>query len=290
MAASKRSSSAKRRSTSRRRSAKRPSGSAAREKEEVREETSPPSSGERRGKRVVQATSRAASAAATAALDASRRAVEATPTIVLRAASIIEEEVASGIGAVKRIEQRFLDVDTLRAQHPDHVMSRFRRDAHEAVDIILDIVTAAASTVGEQAGRMVNVSASYLPQRPGSAGTKDNGGSTRSTGIRLSTVRMPGTIAPGGRGELTMSLENESDAAVAEFTLHSSELVSASGYRIPADHVSFDPATLSVAPRASGMVKVTIRVPLDATPGSYEGLLRATQLDGLRAMLVVQVA
>lgn len=216
--------------------------------------------------------------------------MEATPTIVLRAASIIEEEVATGIGAVKRIEQRFLDIDALRAQHPDHVMSRFRRDAHEAVDIILDIVTAAAQTVGEQAGRMVNVSASYLPDRQGSPGTTNNGGSSSSAGIRLSTVRMPGTIAPGGLGELTMSLENESDAAVAEFTLHSSELVSASGYRIPADHVTFDPAALSVAPRASGMVKVTIRVPLDATPGSYEGLLRATQLDGLRAMLVVQVA
>ena len=289
MAASKRSASAKRRTSSRRKTSKRPRASATMDAEAIPPEPETHERDLRAGKRVAQATTRAASAAATAALDASRRAVEATPTIVLRAASIIEEEVATGIGAVKRIEQRFLDVDALRAQHPDHVMSRFRKDAHDAVDIILDIVTAAATTVGEQAGRMVNVSASYLPERPRPASGTDNG-STRTAGIRLSTVRMPGTIAPGGQGELTMSLENESDETVAEFTLHSSELVSAGGSRIPADHVSFKPATLSVAPRTSGMVTVRIRVPSDAVPGTYEGLLRATQLDGLRAMLVVQVA
>ena len=242
-------------------------------------------------RRAAEATGRAASAAANAAagaaLDASRRAVQASPTIVLRAASIIEEEVAMGIGAVKRIEQRFLDVDALRSQHPDHVMSRFRRDAHEAVDIILDIVTAAASTVGEQAGRMVNVTASQLA-RDGSAVGDD--GARRASGTRLATVRVPGTVAPGSRGEVSVSLENASEAATAQFALHSSELVSAGGDRIPSGYVTFSPATLSVPPRESGLVKVTVAVPAAAPPGMYEGLLRATYLDGLRAVLAVQVA
>ena len=249
-----------------------------------------PASGERedRGvRRAAEATGRAATAAATAALDASRRAVQASPTIVLRAASIIEEEVAMGIGAVKRIEQRFLDVDALRSQHPDHVMSRFRRDAHEAVDIILDIVTAAASTVGQQAGRMVNVTASHM----GRDGAPNGGdGARQSSGARLTTVRVPGTIAPGERGEVSVSLENASESATAEFTLHCSELVSAGGDRIPSGNVSFSPATLSVPPRESGLVKVSVAVPSSVRPGMYEGLLRATYLDGMRAMLAVQVA
>ena len=241
--------------------------------------------------RAAQATKRAAGAAATAARVASRRAVEATPTIVLKATSIIEEEVAMGIGAVKRIEQRFLDVDALRAQHPDRVMSRFRKDAHEAVDIILDIVTAAATTVGERAGKMVNVTASHLMQGNASASHRKHGdsGSADAGATRLPMVRMPGTVAPGKDAELMMSLENESDTTTAEFTLHSSELVSASGARIPGSAVMFEPATLAVGPRAAGSVAVRVRVPADAKPGSYEGLLRATQLDGLRAMLAVNV-
>lgn len=242
---------------------------------------------ERGVRRAAEATGRAATAAATAALDASRRAVQASPTIVLRAASIIEEEVAMGIGAVKRIEQRFLDVDALRSQHPDHVMSRFRRDAHEAVDIILDIVTAAASTVGQQAGRMVNVTASHMARDGAQNGDE---GARRSSGARLTTVRVPGTVAPGERGEVSVSLENASETATAEFTLHCSELVSAGGDRIPSGNVTFHPATLAVPPRESGLVKVSVAVPSSVRPGMYEGLLRATYLDGMRAMLAVQVA
>ena len=241
--------------------------------------------------RAAQATKRATTAAATAAIDASRRAMEATPTIVLKAVTIIEEEVAMGIGAAKRIEQRFLDVEALRAQNPDHVMSKFRKDAHEAVDIILDVVTAAATTVGERAGRMVNVTASHLATTKGGTFTaaRSAGGAAEPPATKLATVRMPGTVAPGHEAEVMMSLENESDSATAEFTLHSSELVNSSGERIPASAVTFEPSTLAVGPRAAGSVALRVRVPGDARPGNYEGLLRATQLSGLRAMLSVDV-
>lgn len=248
-------------------------------------------SAERAAERAADATKRAANVAATAAMDASRRAIEATPTIVLKAASIIEEEVAMGIGAAKRIEQRFLDVETLRAQNPDHVMSKFRKDAHDAIDIILDIVTAAATTVGDRAGRMVNVTASRLVTTNGGpfAATRGTPGSAEAASTKLATVRMPGKVAPGQIAELMMSLENESDSATAEFTLHSSELVSSSGERIAASAVTFEPATLAVGPRAAGTVAVRVHVPSSAAPGSYEGLVRATQLGGLRAMLILDV-
>ena len=246
---------------------------------------------ERAAERAAEATRRAANSAATAAMDASRRALEATPTIVLKAATIIEEEVAMGIGAAKRIEQRFLDVEALRAQNPDHVMSKFRKDAHDAVDIILDIVTAAATTVSDRAGRMVNVTASRLVTTTGGPFTATTGATsgTEAAATKLATVRMPGTIAPGQTAELMMSLENESDSATADFTLHSSELVSSGGERIPSSAVTFEPPTLAVGPRAAGTVTVRVRVPADAKGGSYEGLLRATQLSGLRAMLTVDV-
>ena len=249
-------------------------------------------SAERAAQRATAATKRAAGAAATAAMDASRRAIEATPTIVLKAAAIIEEEVAMGIGAAKRIEQRFLDVEALRSQNPDHVMSKFRKDAHDAVDIILDIVTAAATTVSDRAGKMVNVTASRLTTTSGGPFTATRGTASQAdaTATRMATVRMPGTVSPGAHAELMMSLENESDSATAQFTLHSSELVSASGARIPSSAVVFEPATLAVGPRAAGNVVVRVRVPSDAKPGCYEGLLRATQLNGLRAMLSVDVS
>jgi hypothetical protein len=228
---------------------------------------------------------RAVNAATDAALRASRRATRATPIIVRKAASILEEEVAMGIGAAKRIEQRFLDVNALRAQPSDAVMSRFRNDAHEAVDIILDIVTAAVITVEERAGRFINVTASRTSRAVGDSHppwTRDE------TGMRLSAVRIP-RVAPGAVGELKISLENESDESTTQFTLHAAELVSASGARIPRELVTFDPATLSVGPRSTGDVAVSVSVPEGTPHGVYEGLVRATQLDTLRALLSIEV-
>ena len=238
----------------------------------------------------IDVTRRGASAAASAAIGASRRALGgalggalgATPSIVIKAAAIIEEEVAMGIGAAKRIEQRFLDVAALRAQPADAVMSKFRHDAHEAIDIIIDIVTAAAAAAGDRAGRFINVTASHT----GSV-TKES--SAPESAVRMPTVRVPGVVAAGTTAQLTMSLENESDQATAEFTLHAGELVSASGARIPSDHVRFEPATVVVAPRAASTVTVHINVPAGTPAGSYEGLVRATQLDGLKAVLAVTV-
>lgn len=224
----------------------------------------------------------ALSAAASAAgLDASRL-MSAGPDIVLKAISVLEEEVvASGLGAAKRIEQRFLNVDELRAKHPDAVVSRFRRDAHEAVDIILDLVTAAAVLVGERAGKVVNVTASRTA--PSAAAPTQ-----ASSGVPV--IRAPASAAPGTTTEITMALENESDTGTAEFTLHVSELVTATGARIAAASVEFEPATLTVGPRAVGMVTIRVSIPENAPPGSYEGIVRASQMEQLRALLLVQVA
>jgi hypothetical protein len=229
---------------------------------------------------------RSAAATATAAFDASRRVLGetlgATPAIVIKAATIIEEEVAMGLGAAKRIEQRFLDVNALRGKPPDAVMSRFRRDAHEAVDIILDVITAAAVATGERAGRFINVTASRAAGPVAADGAPN-------AGLRLPTVRVPGVVAPGTVAEFAMALENESDTATVEFTLHAGELVSASGARIAADRVHFEPATLAVAPHDTGKVTVRIDVPAKTDAGTYEGLVRATQLEGLKAVLALTV-
>jgi len=229
--------------------------------------------------RVSTTSKRAAKAATATALGASRRAVAAAPTVVVKAATILEEEVAMGLRAVQRIEQRFLDVDALRAKDSDAVMSKFRRDAHDAVDIILDVLTAAAQSVGAQAGRLVNVTAGATPLRKGAA----------PDGIQVPALRVPGRVTPGSTGEIAMSLENPGDVGTTTFTLQASDLVGGSGTRIPSASVTFNPPTLSVGAREAGKVSVRVRVP-DGTPaGTYEGLVRATELEGLRAMLAVVV-
>lgn len=230
---------------------------------------------------LTESSKRAAKAATASALGASRKVVAAAPAVVIKAVTILEEELASGLGVVRRIEQRFLDVDTIRQQGPDAVMSKFRRDGHEAVDIILDVLTAAAQTVEAQAGRFINVTA---------GATKSETDDDDALGMRVPALRVPGRVLAGRAGEVAMSLENASDMGTSGFTLHSSDLVGASGARIPSSSIAFSPDTLSVGPKQAGRVTVKVHVP-DGTPaGTYEGLVRATQLESLRAMLIVVVA
>jgi hypothetical protein len=107
--------------------------------------------------------------------------------------------------------------------------------------------------------------------------------------MRLSSLRIPRRVGPGTVGELKISLENASDEGTSQFTLHAAELVSASGSRISSEHVTFAPATLSVGPRSAGDVAVRVSVPEGTPHGVYEGLVRAAQLDTLRALLSIEV-
>ncbi|HET9397601.1 MAG TPA: hypothetical protein VFO45_02165 [Sphingomicrobium sp.] len=76
-------------------------------------------------------------------------------TIFIRkAASVLEKEVAAGIVAAQSLEKRLVDVDGIRSRSPDELMQRFRRDAHDLVDVVIDLVALgvrSAETIAERA-------------------------------------------------------------------------------------------------------------------------------------------
>lgn len=50
--------------------------------------------------------------------------------VINSAVNVLEEEIAAGILAAKKIEKKVLDVDNIRSD-PDDLMNRIRRDTHE---------------------------------------------------------------------------------------------------------------------------------------------------------------
>src|SRR5690554_4229546 len=70
--------------------------------------------------------------------------------VINSAVNVLEEEIAAGILAAKKIEKRVLDVDDIRS-NPDDLMNRIRRDTHEAVDLFLDALTAITKQVNKLA-------------------------------------------------------------------------------------------------------------------------------------------
>jgi predicted phage tail protein len=201
-----------------------------------------------------------------------------TSRIVNRAASILEEELAAGIGVTQNIEQRFVDVDKLRSAESQEVIQRFRKDAHDVVDILLDLMNVATNTLGNLSERAVSIGISQ-PRQPEK---KQSDGS-------VPALVVPATAKPGEVVEIPMALENASDKPTEAFFFHSSDLVNITGERIGAQQIAFSPEQLVIEPRTTTTVKVMVRVPEDVTPGIYSGLLQATRMDQLRAVLSIQV-
>jgi hypothetical protein len=97
-----------------------------------------------------------------------------------------------------------------------------------------------------------------------------------------------GPIAPGGAAQICISLVNE-DNQPAQIVFFSTGLVGEDGERIPAERISFEPRELILSPGKTGEVMVRMVVPAQTRCGVYSGLVRASKLDYLHAVVVVQV-
>jgi hypothetical protein len=200
---------------------------------------------------------------------------DTTSHVVKQAASILEEEIAAGILAARQIEDKFIDTAELRSGKPDEVLQRFRRDAHEVVDIVLDVVSATARNATNMAQRVISIRSS---QR--------NTPETASTSV----LSMPEPVEPGQTGEVSLVIENDGDGTTEPFELRCTDLISGSGLRIGSGAVSFDPKVITVGSHQTQRVLVRVAPPVGIAPGVYSGLIQSSRPDQLRAVLSVTVA
>jgi hypothetical protein len=198
--------------------------------------------------------------------------------IVQQSATILEEEIAAGIQAAREIEARFLDVESLRGGDDSRFSRRLRRDVHEVVDIVVDLIESGARGAGGLAVRAVSL-------KPSS-----DRNARRPVPGNIPTLTPSAPLNAGGTAEISMILENDSDTETDEFSFESSDLINAaSGARIAAGGIAVSPTPVIIAPRGSSTVTVQVAIPEGAVPGVYSGLLQATRLDQLRAILTVCV-
>jgi len=197
--------------------------------------------------------------------------------IVFKAASILEEELAAGIAAAKDVEERFIDVTKARSASSNELLQKFREHVHAAVDIGVDLVYAASKSATKISEGAVSFT--------GSGSSKAKEAPVKQS---VPAVSISGATA-GNSSSTEMTLENGSDKPTDEFRFYVSDLISSSGTRIPASSVRFEPGSMVIKPRQSGKVLIVIAVPKGTSPGTYSGLIQATNLDQLRALLNINV-
>jgi hypothetical protein len=216
-------------------------------------------------------------------LDGVSSATESATNLVQRAATILEEELAAGIVAAQRVEGQFIDVKALHEPSDNgELLVRFRRDAHDVIDILVDLAASAADGLSGAARRAIRITASDEP-RPS---TSKAGAANRDV---IASLTVPEPVNPGGTAAVSMSVENDGEQPTEDFALVFSGLVSDTGAQIAADRIEFTPKLLNLPAHGRERVEVQVHVPADATPGVYSGVVQATKLDHVRAVLVVTV-
>jgi hypothetical protein len=97
-----------------------------------------------------------------------------------------------------------------------------------------------------------------------------------------------GPVRRGETAQINISLVNE-DERPARIAFISTGLIGDAGERIGPERVSFKPQEVTLQPGEAGKVNVCVDVPVQMSCGVYSGLVRASILDYLHAVVVVQV-
>jgi hypothetical protein len=202
---------------------------------------------------------------------------ETTSKVVQQAATVLESEIASGIKIASQAENRFPQVEKFRAEKPDEIMQRFRRDAHEVVDIFIDVVGSTLKSVPNMSNmdllRMGNVTV-----KPAQA-----------VSTQHPVITAPKPVKAGEIAEIQISFENNRTSETEEFKLFSTDLISNSGDRLPSGLVKFTPQMLKIASLQTQQVTVSVAIPPETHPGTYSGLVLASNMTELRSEIVIKV-
>ncbi len=192
-------------------------------------------------------------------------------SLVQSAASILDEEMKLGAITAKSLPQYGVN-PTIPGQTDALPTNGLLKDIHEFVDKFAEVIAQVPQPMGYDLP---------LPLAEGISSSQDECES-------VPILRSRQSIRAGEVGSLTFKLHNDSETA-ASFTLHCTDLLSGSGGRIASQAVEFTPQNVQLKQDDSIEAMLKFRVPQGSIPGIYSGLLIASELSYLQAVITFNV-
>ncbi|MCW4009026.1 MAG: hypothetical protein NWF05_00185 [Candidatus Bathyarchaeota archaeon] len=201
-----------------------------------------------------------------------------TTNVAQKAASVMESEISAVIQVAKQMQSKSPIGEKVSAEKPDALVQRFRRDAHEVVDIFVDVFSFALQSADKTA------SAITAPlEEP-----KVTKIAQAQVSAERSVITAP-SVKAGALAEIPISFENNGNVQTEEFKLYSTDLLSDMGERLSSSLIKFMPPALKIGPHQSEKVTVVVAVPKETKPGTYTGLVLAGNMNQLRSEIVLKV-
>lgn len=190
------------------------------------------------------------------------------------AVDVLEEEIAAGILAAKNLEKKVINVEEVRRENPEELMSRIRRDTHDAIDIILDAVTVIVN-------QFTNLSDSVTK-------AKENGVTPKTTN-HIPVVKNEGVAKAGDNVEIPVLLTNDSTDQQMTFELNKTDLTGPGGNKILARNIDLVPRMVVLEPSGKKEVAIKIKIPKSCGSGTYSGLFQDNKNLNLRTVVTIDV-
>lgn len=105
---------------------------------------------------------------------------------------------------------------------------------------------------------------------------------------RAALVSAPAPVEAGTDALVCLRIANE-DPTPCELSLYSSNFVADRGYDISASHVVFTPRVVTIPAQSEANFEIKVRVPRQAPPGIYSGLVQVMGNKYLKVVVSVEV-
>ncbi|MEP6465281.1 MAG: hypothetical protein ABJB05_03205 [Parafilimonas sp.] len=200
--------------------------------------------------------------------------------VLSSAVNVLEEEIAAGILAAKKIEKKVLNVDDVR-NNPENLLNRIRKDTHEVVDLFLDAAIALSSQLKILSDNVVTQTENI--KKPETSTEKKQ----RDT---VTILQNDEPLKPGATTVLYMNLSDEDATTPVKIQLQKNDLSGALKEKIAARNITIKPSIVILKPGESKEVAITINIPGNCKHGHYTALFSDIQNPLIKAIVNIEVA
>ena len=196
--------------------------------------------------------------------------------VINSAVNVLEEEIAAGILAAKKIEKKIIDVEDIRSD-PDDLMNRIRRDTHEAVDLFLDALSAISKQVGNLASSIDKENNSKEQTVP----------ETKTENI-VTLLETEHPIKPG-QLEIFKFLLFEDSEKLTKIKIQKSHLLGPNNQIINSRALKITPNNFNLKAKEEVEVSIQLKVPRNTLPGNYNTFISDLTGNIINILLKVKI-
>ncbi|MFT5822245.1 MAG: hypothetical protein ACI8ZM_003501 [Crocinitomix sp.] len=197
--------------------------------------------------------------------------------LINSAVNVLEEEIAAGILAAKKIEKKVIDVDDIRSD-PNDLLNRIRRDTHEAVDLFLDAFTA----ISKQVTNLAAFKTDNATNEEESPTTK----ASANTGAIVLDADHP--VKPGEKVSFCFTLEEDTDE-ISQLTFRKTNLIGLNNHTIFSRALKITPDKVELKPNVPQEIMVDLTVPKNAEADQYNAFISTEGPNAIKVVLNVEV-